>query len=134
MLETIDLEERLRLTRHIMSLLDQWEIPPGDQVKVLGLPEGTRSRSLRRYHDDTPLPTDAEVSKRTMHLLGIGRSLNTMFPRSAKMGARWLNRTNRHFSRETPARKMIDGGIPGLQTVHAHLDCTYFWDLTGSKS
>lgn len=130
----MDAERRMALTQHIMALLDNWGVAKKDQIGMLGLPEETRARSLRRYHEDTPLPDTEEVRERVAHLIGISQSLRTMFPRNVEMGGRWLNRTNRHFPTRTPLQTMTANGVQGLRAVHAHLDCTYAWDLTGSSA
>ena len=47
-------EDRAELGRMVVNLLDDWGFAAAHQVSILGLPEGTRTRMLRRYQDDTP--------------------------------------------------------------------------------
>ena len=57
MVELTD-EDRVTLARMVTSMLDEWGIKAKDQVNILALPDGTPTRMLRRYQDDTPLPDD----------------------------------------------------------------------------
>ncbi len=129
----LSLEERQRMTRFIMNLLDQWKVKPADRVVLLALPEETKPRALRCYYDDTPLPDEPEVMKRVEHLLGIDEALRTTYPTNADMGLYWLNRKNHRFKHRTPLTAMVDDGVNGLIAVRSYLDCVYFWNLTGSN-
>lgn len=130
----IDLEERAMLARSTINLLDQWGIGSEDQIKILALPPETRIRALRRYRDNTPLPDDEGVMERAEFLLAIAEALRTTFPTNRHMGAQWMNRPHRRFRRRTPIATIIEDGMSGLMSVRAELDCTYSWDLTGSRS
>ena len=70
-------EDRNHLGRMVVNLLDDWGIKASDQVVMLALPDGTPTRMLRRYHEDTPLPDDPNVMQRVEHLIGIGDALRT---------------------------------------------------------
>ena len=74
MVELTD-EDRVTLARMVTSMLDEWGIKASDQVSLLALPDGTPTRMLRRYHEDTPLPDDPDVMKRVEHLMGIAEAL-----------------------------------------------------------
>ena len=130
---TLTLEERLVLTHTIMELLDSWDMDAADQVYVLGLPEGTRTRTLRRYKEDTPLPDDPVVMERAEHLLGIAEALRTSYPRNSRMGAHWMKQPHRRFQNRSPLATITSGGRNGLIAVRAQLDCTYSWALTDAK-
>ena len=123
-------DERVRLTRAIIAILDQWGVSPGDQVSLLGLPEGTPSRTVRRYRDDTPLPDEPAVMERVEHIIGIAEALRTTYPHNASMGAIWMQRPHRRFGRRSPVAAIIEDGLSGLQAVRADLDCGYAWRQT----
>ncbi len=127
-------EDRLAVTRIVMSLLDQWGVSPADQIAVLGLPAGTRVRVLRRYQQDTPLPDEAPVNERVGHVLAIGEALRTTFPRNAHMGPRWMNRPHRRFHFRSPVATMVQDGVEGLVAVRSDLDCSYGWSQTEPTS
>jgi uncharacterized protein (DUF2384 family) len=131
-MQQLSYEERVHLARVIMQLLRGWGVRPAQQIAILGLPQGTPTRSLRRYSEGAPLPDEREVTQRVEHLLGIADALRTMYPGNSRMGAFWLNRPHRQLGARTPLSIMIDDGLSGLITVRATLDCTYAWDLTGS--
>jgi hypothetical protein len=45
-----------------------------------------------------------------------------------------VRRGNRQFGRKAPLAVMVEDGESGLIAVLSHLDCTFAWDLTGSKA
>ena len=83
-------QDRAALARIVTNMLDEWGIKASDQVSLLALPDGTPTRMLRRYQDDTPLPDDPDVLKRVEHLMGIADALRTTFPRNNQIGLLWL--------------------------------------------
>lgn len=129
-MQALSLEERVSLARMVVGVLDEWGIGAADQVAILSLPDGTPTRTLRRYRDDTPIPDDPAVLERVEHLLGIADALRTTFPTNRRMGAQWMNRPHRRFNQRTPVATLIEGGLSGLQTVRSHLDCAYAWQRT----
>lgn len=120
-------EERCILARLVMETLDDWQIDPGDQLALLGLPEGTRTRELTRLRGGAPFPDDTLQVSRARHILGIQSSLHMIFPHNRNMPAFWLHHGNRYFP-DSPLSVMIDDGLPGMHRVWSHLDCTQNWD------
>jgi uncharacterized protein (DUF2384 family) len=120
-------EDRVDLGRMVVNMLDDWGIKPSDQVNVLALPDGTPTRMLRRYHEDTPLPDNPDVLKRVEHLMGIADALRTTFPRNASIGLLWLKQPCKRLRRRRPLDIMIEDGLSGLITVRTHLDCSFAW-------
>ncbi len=120
-------EDRVDLGRMVVNMLDDWGIKPSDQVNVLALPDGTPTRMLRRYHEDTPLPDDPDVLIRVEHLMGIADALRTTFPRNANIGLLWLKQPCKRLRRRRPMDIMIEDGLSGLITVRTHLDCSFAW-------
>ena len=126
-------EDRVNVTRIIMNLLDDWGLNAEQQLVVLNLPEGTPTRALRRYRDDTPFPDDPAVLKRVEHLLGITDALRTTFPRNANIGLLWMKQPCRRLRKRRPLDIIIEDGLSGLITVRTHLDCSFAWQESGSK-
>lgn len=120
-------EDRIQLGRMVVNLLDDWGIDASDQINILALPDDTRTRMLRRYHEDTPLPDDPDVMKRVEHLMGIADALRTTFPRNASIGLIWLKQPCKRLRRRRPLEIMIEDGLSGLITVRTHLDCSFAW-------
>lgn len=127
-------EERVALTRSTMQLLDDWGLQGREMLAVLDLPDSIKARGLAKYREDTPFPEDPRVMKRIGFLLRISEALRTTFPTNPQMRARWMRQANRHFGRRPPLAVILESGESGLVSVLAHLDCTYAWDLTGSKA
>ena len=90
-------EQRVEVTQRIIAVLDDWGVTDSDQVKLLGLPDGTRSRIIRSYRKETPLPEDEKVFERVDHFAGIAHALWTSNPRNSQAGALWMNQVNKHF-------------------------------------
>jgi len=120
-------EERTELGRMVVNILDEWGITAADQLIMLALPDGTRTRMLRRYQDDTPLPDDPVVMKHVEHLLGIADALRTTFPRNEKIGVIWLKQPCKRLRSRRPMDIMVEGGLSGLIAVRTHLDCSFAW-------
>lgn len=118
-------DPRVRMTRYVMHLLDEWELNAEQQVNVLALPEGTRTRVLRSFRDDTPLPDTDDVNQRVEHILAIDDALHTTYPHSDKMGNLWMRRAHRRFRQRTPVNTIIEDGLQGLVSVRMHLDCSW---------
>ena len=120
-------EDRTELARMVVNLLDDWGVEAADQVNLLALPEGTRTRMLRRYQENTPLPDDPAIMKRVEHLMGIAEALRTTFPRNASIGLLWLKQPCKRLRRRRPMDIMVEDGLSGLITVRTHLDCSFAW-------
>jgi len=127
-------ERQVLLTQKIMASLDEWGLSAADQVIVLNLPEGTRTRKLRAYHENTPLPKDDNVEFRAVRILGIIDALRTTYPKNEAMGGRWMKAPHRRFQNRTPLQMMLEEGNTGVNSVLAELDCSYAWELSGSQA
>jgi len=127
-------EERLTLTRQTMDLLEGWGLGARDIIRILSLPETVKVRAVARFRDDEPFPDDPVVERRVSYLMRIEEALHTYFPRNPEMRSMWVKRGNRQFGKRAPVSVMVDGGENGLVYVLSHLDCTFAWDQTGSKT
>ena len=120
-------EDRTELGRMAVNLLDDWGIGASQQISMLGLPQDTLTRMLRRYQEDTPLPDDPAVMKHVEHLMGIAEALRTTFPRNASIAVLWLKQPCKRLRRRRPMDIMVEDGLSGLITVRTHLDCSFAW-------
>ncbi len=120
-------------SRAVLVLLDSWGVPASEQVLLLGLPTTTRSRSLRRFQEDSSLPNDPTIEERVEHLLGIGEALYTSYPMNSQMGPRWMNTPNYRFDGRTPLAVLMEEGAEGLLMVRCHLDCAYAWQRDNER-
>ncbi|VAW65270.1 hypothetical protein MNBD_GAMMA08-2998 [hydrothermal vent metagenome] len=123
-------ERQVLLTQKIMSTLDEWGLCAADQVIVLGLPEDTRTRKLRAFHENTPLPEGESVEFRAVRILGIIDALRTTYPKNESMGPRWMKKPHRRFQNRPPLQVLVEGGDTGVDSVLAELDCSYAWELS----
>jgi len=130
----LTLDERLLLTRRTMALLEGWKLGARDIISLLSLPESVKARNIARFRDEDPFPDDAAVHRRVAYLMRIEEALHTYFPRNPEMRSLWVQRGNKQFGRRAPIAVMVEDGESGLVSVLSHLDCTFAWDITGSKS
>lgn len=127
-------DERLALTRRTMNLLEGWGLGARDIGVILCLPDSVKVRAVARYREHEAFPDEPEVNRRIGYLLRIEQALHTYFPRNPEMRNLWVRRGNRQFGRKAPLAVMVEDGESGLIAVLSHLDCTFAWDLTGSKT
>ncbi|MDM8547629.1 MbcA/ParS/Xre antitoxin family protein [Candidatus Venteria ishoeyi] len=120
-------QERTELALSIINLLNYWKIEPVSQINLLGLPEKTKPRALKRYQGGTPLPEDHDTLHRAVSFLRIHESLLITYPHNKAMGKIWLTTPNRRFQDKTPLSVMLEQGMDGIQQVRSHLDCTENW-------
>ncbi len=126
MARDLNQEDRVNLSRLMIQVFDDWDINNEVQLALLGMPEGSSSKELRRLQGGKPFPEDQEMLDRAEHLLAIADCLRTAYPRSGNMAAYWLHQNNRHFGRRPPLAVMLEG-MDGLRQVRGHLDCTQNW-------
>lgn len=122
------------MTRRVMSLLESWNLGAQDMIELLQLPSSVKARNIARFREEEPLPADVNVDRRVSYLLRIEEALHTYFPRNPEMRGMWVKRGNKQFGKRSPIAVMVQDGETGLISVLSHLDCTFAWDLTGSKS
>lgn len=126
-------EHRLTLTKATMSILDSWKLGVEEMRIVMGLPENSRARTFYKYRSHLPFPDEESIHRRVDYVMRISGALHTTYPTNESMGWRWLRQKHRRFGR-APLSVMLDGGEEGLVAVLAELDCTFCWDLSGSKA
>lgn len=121
-------EERRRLAPIVMSILDDWKIDEESQVTLLGMTGEMKPRHLNQYRrGTTAFPQEDDLIERARHIVGIQEALHLIFPRNPHMPAFWLtNPNNKHFGR-APILIMLEEGIPGMERIWGHLDCTQNW-------
>lgn len=124
----------LQLTQAVMGLLDQWSLSTQEMQGILLLPSNIRARAFQKYRDGhEAFPAEEAILRRARYLLRIADALRTTYPRNPKMAGRWVKQRHRRFGRRTPLSMILEGGEGGLIAVLSELDCTFSWDLTGSK-
>ena len=129
---SVSLESRLAITRGVMHLFDSWGLHAEESMALLDM-EG-KARHFVQYRHDKPFPEDPQLMKRVEYLIKIDAALRTTYPANPSMGKLWLRKTSPKFQKRTPLSLMIGEGEKGLVNVLCHLDCTFAWDLSGSKA
>lgn len=127
MLQSLTLEQKIEFTKIIMAMLDNWGVSHENKILLLDLPPEIKTRSVRRFYIDRPLPDDDQVSERIEHLMGIADAIRTSYPLNGQMAAFWLNKKNQRFEDKTPLDYMLEGGTENVIAIRAHLDCAWDW-------
>lgn len=123
------------ITRMVMHLLDSWKLETAQMQALLCMPKEIRSRTFHKFREgQQAFPDDPDVLRRANYLLRISDALRTTYPRNPEMAGRWIRQGHRRFGKRTPLTIMLEGGESGLIAVLSELDCTFSWDLTGSKA
>jgi hypothetical protein len=125
------LDDRLSLTRNAMDMFDSWGLRADEIMALLDLPGKTRH--FAQYRFNKPFPDNPEIMRRVEYLVHIDDALRTTYPTSPGMGKRWLRQRNHKFNRHSPLSMMIGEGEQGMVYVLCRLDCTFAWDLSGSR-
>lgn len=118
----------VEITRHIMRVLDEWQLPGKEIIKLLKLPDKIRARNLDRFRDGEAFPESQETQIRIEHIVGIADALRTSFPRNAHMGILWMRTPHRRFKNQPPLAILSEQGLNGLRMVRSELDCAFSWD------
>ena len=124
-----ELEEKLQLTRSIIRMLDQFGLDAEQQIRVLGFPEGTKTRTLRQHRENIPCPDDKEIQTRVSILAHISDALRTTYPTNPQMALFWIKQKNRHLDNKRPAEVLSGGTRNDLISVLSIRDCTVHWDI-----
>jgi hypothetical protein len=128
----LSLEDRLAITQGVMNLFDSWGLRAEEGMALLNM-EG-KPRHFVQYRHEKPFPEDPQLMKRVEYLIKIDAALHTTYPTNPTMGKRWLRQASKKFQQRTPLALMIGEGEEGLVNVLCHLDCTFAWDMSGSKA
>ena len=126
------LNKDLEQTKSIIRMLDQFGLDADQQIRILGFPEGTKTRVLRQHRENKPFPDDAEVQQRVALLAHISDALRTTYPTNPKMALFWIKQKNRHLGNSRPVEVLSRGGRNDLISVLSLLDCTVHWDVSSA--
>ena len=56
------LNKELEQTQGIIRMLDQFGLDAEQQIRILGFPEGTKTKVLRQHRENKPFPDDQKFS------------------------------------------------------------------------
>jgi hypothetical protein len=124
-------EELLTRSLLVMTLLNDWHIPLKEQILVLGLPEKTPTRYLKKFGKEIPLPDELHINECIEHIVGIADALRTTYPHNAEMGSHWMRASNRHLNKKSPVAVLIEDGLDGIINVRSVIDCSFDWYHNG---
>ncbi|MCU7805887.1 MAG: MbcA/ParS/Xre antitoxin family protein [Candidatus Thiodiazotropha sp. (ex Lucinoma borealis)] len=128
---TSPINDRLDITRGVMSMLDSWGLHSDEMMALLDMPG--KARHFAQYRYNKPLPDTPDIMKRVEYLIRIDDALRTSYPTNPSMGKRWLRQRSHKFNKHSPLSMMMGDGEQGMIYVLSRLDCTFAWDQSGSK-
>jgi uncharacterized protein (DUF2384 family) len=133
--DSVKQETLVQLTRAVMHVLESWGLSSIQMRAALTLPESVGAATFNRYREGQEvLPDDGDVLRRAQYMLRIADALRTTYPRNPEMAAHWIRRGHRRMGRKTPLQVITAGDEAGIIAVLSELDCTFSWDMTGSKA
>jgi hypothetical protein len=112
--------ERIVLARAATRLMNEWQLTPANQLRLLGLSVHS-TRSLVGYRRGGPLPPQRDTLDRVAHLVGIYRSLRVLYPKNPELRERWFTSANKQFGNRSPLVIAVTGGISGLTAIRSVL-------------
>jgi hypothetical protein len=122
-----EMRRRASLAQTVMEVLDRWGVPPAQQLELLGLPAGTRPRTLIRYRNGEPFPDDETIMRRASGILGINHALQNVYPHSSIAADHWVTSPNPRYNGSTPLSIMLSQGLPGMDRLVDQLSGTGDW-------
>ena len=126
-------EKKMQQTQGIIRMLDQFGLDAEQQIRLLGFPEGTRTRTLRQHRENKPFPDDEQIQQRVSLLAHISDALRTTYPTNPQMAMFWIKQKNRHLDNLRPVEILSRGSRNDLISVLSLLDCTVHWDQSSLK-
>ena len=123
----MDDDRREDLARTILTVLRNWGVEPEDQIRLLGLPEGTRTRTLNKFRSGAPFPDDYDSLMRANYLLSIQNAVSSLFPHNAKASDYWMTTPSHYFANTTPLQIMLNEGVDGMKRVLNYLNGVEDW-------
>ena len=136
MTETDSRQETIQaLTRAVVRVMESWGLGTEHMSAALSLPLQAGAATFHRYREgQESLPDDDTVLRRAQYMLRISDALRTTYPRNPEMAPHWIRRGHRRMGRRTPLDVILAGDEAGIIAVLSELDCTFSWDMTGSKA
>ena len=123
------------LTRAVVQVLESWGLSAEQMRAALMLPPNVGAATFHRYREgQESLPEEGNALRRAQYMLRIADALRTTYPRNPEMGGRWIRRGHRRMGRRTPLDVILSGDEAGIIAVLSELDCTFSWDMTGSRA
>ena len=115
-------QQRVEMTHSVLMVMHRWDLDREVQLALIGLPEGTRPRVLKRFQDGEPLPPDDRILERVGLLLQIEQALVSLFPHNPVMANLWVTTPSPSFDGHSPVDMMLADGVPAMKGLLDQLD------------
>jgi hypothetical protein len=110
-------ESRISLTKMVIHLFCQWQIPLVDQAALLN----RSSSTICRYHNGACFADDNDMHARVTNLLCIHKNLRILFPHNRDLVYRWVSAKNQAFDGKAPI-ELMKKELNGIIAVGNYLE------------
>jgi len=115
-------QQRIQATHAVLQVLSSWGVAREQQLRLLGLPEDSRPRVLKRFQGGEPLPSDPKVMARVDCLIQLDAALISLFPHNPMLARLWVTTSSPQFSGRAPLDLMTEQGLPAMASLLSQLD------------
>ncbi|MGD8939075.1 MAG: hypothetical protein PVJ72_06830, partial [Gammaproteobacteria bacterium] len=110
-------EQQIDLTKTLLSVFNNWNIDPRDQIALLGLPEDTKPRMLNRFRAGMDIPNNPQFLQRAHYILSISNAVDSLFPHNATAANYWVTTHSESFAKKSPLDIMLIHGVEGMEYI-----------------
>lgn len=114
--------ERSDLIETLLEVMRGWGLNSDEQIRLLGLPEGTRVRVLQQYRQGKAMPEESRFLQHAEMILAIHRAVSSFFPGNPTMANYWVTTPSTPFAGRTPLELMLKDGLSGMRYCLDHLN------------
>lgn len=114
--------ERNDLIDTLLWVLRGWGLEADEQVQLLGLPAGTRARSLQQFRQGKPIPDESRFLQHAEMILAIYRAVSSLFPGNVTMANYWVTTPSTSLGGHRPLDIMLRDGLEGMHYCLNHLN------------
>lgn len=114
--------ERNDLIDTLISVMRGWGLDGSEQIRLLGLPDGTPARTLQQYRQGKPMPDETKFLQHAELILAIYRAVSSFFPGNPTMANYWVTTPSTPFAGRTPLEIMLTDGLSGMRYCLDHLN------------
>ena len=108
--------------RAFFRLAEKWSLSREQQERLLG--RSVKRTTLYEWEQHPPSSLNDDQIMRLSYLLAIYEGLQRVWRRTPDEADRWVRRPNEElpFNSRSPLSTMLDGGLPAMAAVRAHVD------------
>ena len=122
-----EIEQRIDLTKTLLSVFNNWNLETRDQIALLGLAEDTKPRMLNRFRAGMEIPDNPQFLQRAHYILAISNAIDSLFPHNTAAANYWITTYSENFANKSPLDIMLIHGLDGMEYILNLLDGNDAW-------